>query len=84
VPVRFQVASDVVRDGLGLELLAEDNRVLAEVFRHDASHRLTVTCFEPEIDLASLELLLLRARDELNPFDDGAPFEAPQLGIRKP
>ncbi|NHQ86134.1 hypothetical protein HA050_08385 [Iodobacter sp. HSC-16F04] len=84
MPVRFQVASDVVRDGLGLELLAEDNRVLAEVFRHDASHRLTVTCFEPDIEFASLELLLLRARDELTPFEDGTTFDPPKLGGRKP
>ena len=71
---RFQVASDVIRGGLGLELLAEDNRVLAEVFRHDASHRLTVTCYEPDIDLSLLEMLISRARQELAPFEDGAPL----------
>ncbi len=72
----FQVVSDVVRDGLGLELLDENNRILAEVFRHDASHKLTVTCFEQNIEFTWLELLLSRARNELNPFEDGTPFAA--------
>ena len=71
MPARFQVASDVIRDGLGLELIAEDNRVLAEVFRHDLSHRLTVTCYEQDIDLSLLETLITRARQELEPFEDG-------------
>jgi hypothetical protein len=74
VSARFQVVSDVVRDGLGLELLNEENQVLAEVFRHDASHRLTMTCFEPDIELTQIELLIARARDELNPFEDGTPL----------
>lgn len=74
MPVRFQVASDVIRDGLGLELLDEDNRVVAEVFRHDSSHRLTVTCFEQDIELSLLEELISRARQELEPFEDGTPL----------
>ena len=72
---RFQVVSDVVRDGLGLELLDEENKLLAEVFRHDASHRLTLTCFEPGIELTQIERLIARARDELNPFEDGTPLD---------
>jgi hypothetical protein len=82
VPVRFQVVSDVVRDGLGLELLNENNKVLAEVFRHDASHRLTVTCFEPDLELTQLESLISRARTELDPFEDGTPFNLAAGGGR--
>lgn len=74
MPARFQVVSDVVRDGLGLELLAEDNTVLAEVFRHDSTHQLTATCFAPDIEFVLLEQLLSCARQELAPFEDGTPF----------
>lgn len=41
-PWRMQLASDIVRDGLGLELLVEQNRVAAEVFRCDTNHTVTV------------------------------------------
>ena len=74
MPLYLQIASDVVRDGLGLELVGEDSKVLAEVFRHDASYRLTVTCFQPDIALTDLELLISRARVELAAFEDGTPL----------
>jgi hypothetical protein len=39
---RYQFASDVIRDGMGLELTDENWNVLAEVFRCDANNSLTV------------------------------------------
>jgi G:T-mismatch repair DNA endonuclease (very short patch repair protein) len=41
-----QVASDVQRDGLGLELLRKGGIVVADVFRCDADNSVSVTCFE--------------------------------------
>ena len=40
------MASDVIRDGLGLELLDITGAVRAEVFRCDADHTVTVSHFE--------------------------------------
>lgn len=41
---RYQFASDVVRDGMGLELMDERWNVLAEVFRCDANKSLPISC----------------------------------------
>lgn len=41
-PWTTQLASDIVRDGLGLELLDTPYRVVAEVFRCDADHTVTI------------------------------------------
>ena len=43
--LKFQVASDVVRDGLGLELLDPTGNVVAEVFRADADKTLHINTF---------------------------------------
>ena len=74
MPIRFQVASDVVRDGLGVELLDENNSVLAEVFRNDAKHELTLTCYSNDIPLVYVERLMEVAREELGMFEDGKPL----------
>jgi hypothetical protein len=68
----MQLASDVVRDGLGLELLGEPYRVAAEVFRCDADHTVTIRVFEDGIPEDVLEELVQRARVRLDPFEDGA------------
>jgi hypothetical protein len=56
-PWKIQLASDIVRDGLGLELLGEPDRVAAEVFRSDADHKVTVRLFEDDIPDDVLEEL---------------------------
>ena len=38
---RYQIASDVQRDGLGLELITDDYNIVAEVFRSDKEKTLT-------------------------------------------
>ena len=75
-PWRMQLASDIVRDGLGLELLVEPNRVAAEVFRCDANHTVTVRLFEDGIPSEVLDELVQRARERLGSFEDGAPLPA--------
>lgn len=46
---RFQVASDVMRDGLGVELTDADGNVLAEIFRCDADITLKFFSFTEEL-----------------------------------
>lgn len=70
-PFRTQIASDVIRDGLGVELLAGD-RVVAEVFRCDANHSFSITTFGNDLPLVAVEQLIARARRDLGPFEDGA------------
>ena len=70
----MQLASDVIRDGLGLELLVEPNRIAAEVFRCDAEHTVTIRLFEDGIPPDVLGELVLHARERLDPFEDGTPL----------
>ena len=70
---RVQLASDVIRDGLGLELLRAD-RVVAEVFRCDANRSLTVTTFDQNIPLTAMEAFIAMARVRLGDFEDGSPL----------
>jgi hypothetical protein len=55
---RYQVASDVNRDGLGVELIAADGNVVAEVFRCDADNSLTVTFYVEAVPFAHIEKLV--------------------------
>jgi hypothetical protein len=68
-----QVASDVIRDGLGVELLASGD-VVAEVFRCDADHSLVLNTFGNDVPLVEIERLILRARNRLDAFEDGTPL----------
>jgi hypothetical protein len=70
-PWKVQLASDVVRDGLGLELLGEPHRVAAEVFRCDADHTVTIRVYEDDIPDDVLRELVERASERLDPFEDG-------------
>jgi hypothetical protein len=67
---RTQVASDVIRDGLGVELIDDDHNVLAEVFRCDADHTVTVSLFQ-SLPFTVVEWLVEVARDQLGKFEDG-------------
>jgi hypothetical protein len=68
-----QVASDVVRDGLGVELLSESGDVVAEVFRSDRDRTVMLSTFSYDIPLEAIDTLLARARQRLDPFEDGVP-----------
>lgn len=64
------LASDVQRDGMGLELHwhAEGQDVaVAEVFRSDADHSWTLNTFDCDVPVALIELLLQEARQRLAP-----------------
>jgi hypothetical protein len=71
---RSQIASDIIRDGLGVELLDARGTVVAEVFRSDADHTVTVSTFGNDIPLYAIEDILTRARVALDPFEDGGPL----------
>ncbi|WP_081538637.1 hypothetical protein [Burkholderia stagnalis] len=71
---RFQVASDIRRDGLGIELMGADGNVLAEVFRCDADNSLTVSLFSDALPFPQVEELILMAREQLVSFEDGTPL----------
>jgi hypothetical protein len=72
-PFRMQTASDINRDGLGVELLA-DEKVVAEVFRCDTDRTLIMTTFGNDIPLVALEGLISYARQRLDEFEDGTPL----------
>lgn len=75
-PWRLQLASNVILDGLALELLGEPYRIVAEVFRSDADHTVTISVFEYGVPPDVLEELVQRARELLDPFEDGTPLPA--------
>jgi hypothetical protein len=70
----MQLASDIVRDGLGLELLGAAGQVVAEVFRCDADHTVTVRVFEKGVPDEIVAELVERARRRLSAFEDGTPL----------
>jgi hypothetical protein len=71
---KYQVASDVVRDGLGLELIDVSGNVVAEVFRCDADKTLYLNTFDYGISVQEIETLIAQAREALEPFEDGTPL----------
>ena len=73
-PWQLQIASDVIRDGLGVELLDGDGSVAAEVFRCDADHTVTVSIFAEDVPQVVLEELIAAARKRLEAFEDGNPL----------
>jgi hypothetical protein len=72
--MKTQVASDIVRDGLGVELVSASGDVLAEVFRCDADHTVVFNAFARQLPLAAVRMLIDRALCRLDPFEDGTPL----------
>ena len=71
---RFQIASDLERDGMGLELLDEAGDVVAEVFSSDRDRVVTLSTYGNDIELSDVERLIRTARARLGAFEDGAPW----------
>lgn len=72
-PFQYQIVSDVIRDGIGVELLSGD-QVVAEVFRCDTDRSLIITTFGNDLPLIVIEQLIAVAREKLQAFDDGIPL----------
>jgi hypothetical protein len=66
----FLIASDVLRDGLGLEVYRDGaaKELVMEVFRDDGKCQYLVSQFVPELPLALIEYVAARARKELGGF----------------
>ena len=73
-PWKLQMASDIIRDGLGLELLDGEDNIAAEVFRCDADHTVIVGIFAAGVPQVVLEELVETARTRLEAFEDGSPL----------
>jgi hypothetical protein len=71
-----QLASDIDRDGMGLELLDPSGKVVAEIFRSDSTKTVIVTTFNNDIPLDVFERYYIRAWAQLDPFEDGSSFAA--------
>jgi hypothetical protein len=71
-----QLASDVTRDGLGVELLDATGIVVAEVFRSDRDRTVTLTTFSQGISPAAIAELACIAKRRLDPFEDGTALSS--------
>ena len=69
-----QFASDIIRDGLGVELLTRDGDIVAEVFRSDANHTVRVSCWSDAVTQDVLDWLLQCSLEPLDTFEDGTPL----------
>jgi hypothetical protein len=56
---------------LGVELVSESGDVVAEVFRSDRDQTVVLTTFNYDIPLKAIELLIARAKEHLDPFENG-------------
>ena len=79
---KTQLASDVERDGMGLELLNPAGDVVAEIFRFDGTKRVVVTTFNNDIPLEIFELYYCQAWELLEPFEDGSSFTSAGISRR--
>jgi hypothetical protein len=70
----IQLASDVLRDGLGVEMLDASGRLVAEVFRCDAVEEVTLEIFEASLPPGLVDELVAYARTRLGTFESGAPL----------
>ncbi|HHR6136983.1 TPA: hypothetical protein ACS72F_000849 [Providencia alcalifaciens] len=78
IEYEFGRGSDIVRDGMYLELtMANTDPVLqmAEVFYSDVTHQFTLTCFEPNIPLEIIETLIEQAKKLLPPIEKQAKIK---------
>ncbi|UGS48559.1 hypothetical protein JMT66_23750 (plasmid) [Kosakonia cowanii] len=66
--------SDVLRDGMYLELSVSETsplRQVAEIFFSDITHEFFLTCYEENIPLEVIEKLISKARSSLPPVESG-------------
>lgn len=73
----YLLASDVERNGLGVEMNSANGTLVAEVFRCDADNSVTVTLFAEALPFAHIEKLVRMARTELGVFEDGTALPGP-------
>ncbi len=62
----FLIASDLDRDGLGVEMLY-NNHIFAEVFYSDVTDKMTVSLAKSDLPIEAVEKLLETAKERLPP-----------------
>ena len=72
----FQIASDIQRDGIGIEMLEKRQGVVAEIFRNDRNKTLELLLFVGSIPLKAVLELSEKACRDLDPFEDVPPLNA--------
>ena len=77
-----QLASDVDRDGLALELISASGEIAAEVFRCDRDHSVTTSTFVRSVPPSVLHWFLEQAEQRLGAFEDGVPLPPHALWTR--
>lgn len=73
-PWALQIASDLKRDGLAVELLDQSRDVVAEVFRCDADKTVKVNLFRQDVPDVIVRELIEEAMGRLGTFEDGTPL----------
>jgi hypothetical protein len=71
----YQLASDLDRDGMALELIDARGNVVAEVFRFDAEHSVKLATFQEGLPSSAIQDLASTAIARLGPFEDGTPLD---------
>ncbi len=71
---KLQTASDIQRDGLGVELYDKDGEVIVEVFRKDSDNTFSINTFDNDVPVDAIEMLLKYAHYRLQDFEDGTPL----------
>ncbi len=64
---RAEMASDLMRDGMSLELSEPDGALVAEVFYSDVTNTMTFTTYLPDLPPEAAEWLIREARVRLPP-----------------
>lgn len=55
----FIIASDIIRDGLGIELHRSDtNECIAEIFRNDHLRQIQFSCWEQDVPFEAIDRLI--------------------------
>jgi hypothetical protein len=73
-PFKMQLASNVIEDGLGLELLSPAGDVVADVFRSDRDRSVDLKIWDSSVPSESICALASEALRRLDPFEDGTPL----------
>ncbi|UXD28192.1 hypothetical protein [Yersinia enterocolitica] len=72
IKYKMRRGSDVLRDGMYLELSVSETsplRQVAEIFFSDITHEFFLTCYEENIPLEVIEKLISKARTSLPPVE---------------
>lgn len=76
----LQTASDIQRDGLGVNLMDAEGNQVVEIFRCDKDNSVVINTFGNDIELAEFNRLLAYAKAKLGTFENGTTIHWESLG----